>query len=80
MKQLGHTAQRSDVVVTLCVVAMAVPIVVNVVVPLPDGLALLDALIILFDLGPWDSPPERLSQQHAAYDSHARLSALLTRA
>jgi hypothetical protein len=51
MKQLGHTAQRSDVVVALCVVAMAVPIVVNVVVPLPDGLALLDALIILFDLG-----------------------------
>ena len=38
-------------VVTLCIVAMVVPIVVSVVLPPLDGSGLLDALIILFDLG-----------------------------
>jgi hypothetical protein len=51
MQQPDHTAQGNDVLVTLCVVAMAVPIVVSVVVPLSEGSALLDALIIHFDLG-----------------------------
>jgi hypothetical protein len=51
MQQPGHAAQKSDVVVTLCIVAMVVPIIVSVVFPPLDGSGLLDALIILFDLG-----------------------------